>query len=48
MNTPMILAISLWRGALAIADEVRRTPTALILIMLVIVVVGTLVASQAR
>lgn len=48
MNTPMILVISLWRGALALVDEVRRTPTALTLIMLAIVVVGTLVASQAH
>lgn len=48
MNTPTILAISLWRAALAIIDEVRRTPTALVLIMLAIVVTGTALATLAH
>lgn len=48
MHTPMILVITFWRGLLAIIDEVRRTPTGLVLIMLAVVVVGTIFASLAH
>lgn len=48
MDMPKILLISFARGFLALVDEVRRTPTGLVFIMLVVVIVGTLAATLAH
>lgn len=44
MHTLEILAVSFWRGVMLLIDEVRRTPTALVAMMLTMVITGTLIA----
>lgn len=48
MNMPTLLMVSLWRGMKLLLDEVRRTSTGLVVIMLLVVVIGTIIAELAH
>lgn len=48
MNTLGILVVSFFKGIMLLIDEVRRTPTAWVGIMLTVVVTGTLIAILAH